>query len=493
MLVFISDLHLADGTSGTNTHPNAFHIFAERLRYLATRASYRADGSYRPIDRLDLVLLGDTLDLIRSSRWLQGHVRPWSDPNARELIQTLTEIIDAVLACNEPSLAILRSFATSTGVCVAPAGRNRQPQFNAPPQPVPVRIYYLVGNSDWPLHVAGRAYDLMRQKVAHHMGLASPLNEPFPHDALECDVVLESFRRHRVFGRHGDVFDPIHFAGDRSASSLGDALAIELIGRFTAGMQQLRHEAPPALLAGLRELDHIRPVLLTPVWIEGLLERTCPSPALKKRIKRTWDQLADEFLQMDLVREQDAWSASELIDGLERALKFSKRPSLGWASKIVGWLNSLRGTKSGSYYEHALAEPEFRNRRARHIVYGHTHQPETVPLDASFADGYVLNQVYFNTGTWRRVYQPTHLGLADHEFIPVENMSFLAFFEGDERRGRPFEMWTGLLGVGVEDRVALPPVQPAIHPAARPAAVVAPPLTAPHFGNGSFARAAGVG
>lgn len=492
MLVFISDLHLTDGTNGSSTHANAFHIFAERLRYLATRASYRSDGSYRPIDRIDLVLLGDTLDLMRSPRWLRRDVRPWSDSSASELTQTLTAIIDDVLAANEPALSVLRSFATSTGVCVAPAGRKGQPQFQAPPQPVSVRTYYLVGNTDWPLHIAGRAYDLMRQKIAHHMGLANSLNVPFPHDARESEVVLESFRRHRVFGRHGDVFDPIHFAEDRSTSSLGDAIVIDLVGRFQLQVEELKQEAPPALLAGLNELNHIRPVLLTPPWIEGLLERTCPSPALKKQIKRTWDRLADEFLQLKLVREQDAWSPSELIDGLERALKFSKRPSQGWAGKIAAWMNSLRGAKSGSYCEHALAEPEFRNRRARYIVYGHTHGPETVPLDASFADGYVLNQLYFNTGTWQRVYQPTHLGPADHEFIPAENMTFLAFFEGDERRGRPFEMWTGLLGVGAEEPFAQSQVQPVVRPLARIAAV-APPVTAPHFSGGTFARAASVG
>jgi len=112
-------------------------------------------------------------------------------------------------------------------------------------------------------------------------------------------------------------------------------------------------------------------------------------------------------------------------------------------------------------------------------------------LDASFADGYVLNQVYFNTGTWRRVYQPTHLGPSDHEFIPAENMTFLTFFEADERRGRPFEMWTGLLGVGADEPCAQSQVQPRVRPTARPAA--APPSTAPQFRSGAFARAANVG
>ena len=63
----------------------------------------------------------------------------------------------------------------------------------------------------------------------------------------------------------------------------------------------------------------------------------------------------------------------------------------------------LRGADDASYYQHALAEQDFRNRRAKHIVYGHTHYAESVPLDASFAEGYVLNQAYFNSGTWRRV------------------------------------------------------------------------------------------
>jgi hypothetical protein len=157
------------------------------------------------------------------------------------------------------------------------------------------------------------------------------------------------------------------------------------------------------------------------------------------------------------VRERNRWRSVDLVDGLARALKFSQRVSVGGASAIASWLNTLRGARGPSYCEHALAEPDFRNRRACHIVYGHTHQAETVPLDASFADGFTLNQVYFNAGTWRRVYQPTQLAPGDHEFIPVENMTYLAVFEADERSGRPFESWTGTLGIGADERVFLPP------------------------------------
>ena len=75
-----------------------------------------------------------------------------------------------------------------------------------------------------------------------------------------------------------------------------------------------------------------------------------------------------------------------------------------------------------SYHAHALAEQDFRNRRAKHVVYGHSHAAEIVPLDASYAEGYVLDQMYFNTGTWRRVYGLTRLASGEHEFIASDAM-----------------------------------------------------------------------
>jgi hypothetical protein len=59
----------------------------------------------------------------------------------------------------------------------------------------------------------------------------------------------------------------------------------------------------------------------------------------------------------------------------------------------------------------------------------------------------VLHQTYFNAGTWRRVYNQTQLAPREHEFIAADSMSYLAFFMDDERSGRPYETWTGTLGI----------------------------------------------
>ncbi len=448
MLVIISDLHLGDGTVGETLSPGAFHIFSQRLQEMATAASWRADGSYCPIERIDLVLLGDVLDVIRSSRWTaRSRVRPWGNPHAPDFVDQVGHITGDIVAHNEDALAAIRGLSAEGGILVPPMLRSGRPDHAAEGQPVVVRTHYMVGNHDWFYHLPGPNYDELRRSLIEQMGLANRPDQPFPHDITESDELLQAMRRHKVTARHGDLFDPFNFEGDRDTSSLGDMMVIELANRFTAEIESgLGDELPAAAVLGLRELDNVRPLLLIPVWIDGLLERTCTSPALRKRVKQVWDHLADEFLSIDPVCDRDSWSPFDLVDGLQRALKFSKRLSIGWGSSIVEWLHKIRGDRSSSYYEYALTEQDFRNRRSRHIVYGHTHVSETVPLDASYAEGYVLNQTYFNSGTWRRVHGQTRSAPGEHEFIASDVMTYLSFFQGDERKGRPYETWSGSLG-----------------------------------------------
>jgi hypothetical protein len=170
------------------------------------------------------------------------------------------------------------------------------------------------------------------------------------------------------------------------------------------------------------------------------------------------------------------------VDGLAAALKFSNRLSLGWTTRIARWLHGLRGTDTASYAPHACTEQDFRNRRARHIVYGHTHEPETVALDASYADGFVLNQLYLNTGTWRRCHRATQFAPAENEFIATDQATLVATYQGDERSGRPLESWTGTLGVsGLEQVVARVDSGREEYAADQPFPTSRVPVRPPHF------------
>jgi len=113
MLVIISDLHLTDGTSGQTIKARAFQIFAERLQELARDASTRKSGLYKPVERIDIVLLGDILDAIRSTTWDQppSKVRPWDDFRKSEFTDQVQHVTDRVLAHNRDALDVLRSLS----------------------------------------------------------------------------------------------------------------------------------------------------------------------------------------------------------------------------------------------------------------------------------------------------------------------------------------------------------------------------------------------
>jgi UDP-2,3-diacylglucosamine pyrophosphatase LpxH len=257
--------------------------------------------------------------------------------------------------------------------------------------------------------------------------------------------------QHRVLARHGDVFDPLAFGDDRDAASLSDVIVIELIARFLQHVEsELADQMSATTWTALCEIDQVRPILLVPAYLESVLERTA-TPVIRNRIKRMWDYMVEQLLHLEIVRRHSAASPVDLLDGLAAALKFGRRDSQSWISRTLSFVASLRGATSTSYAAHALAEADFRNRRARHIVYGHTHQHEIVPLDASHADGYVLNQTYFNAGTWRRCYAPTQMAAGTHELVASDAFTLLAFYQGDERSGRTHETWSATLAPPASD------------------------------------------
>ena len=451
MLVIISDLHLTDGTSGQTIKENAFRIFTERVRDMALDASFRQDKTYKPVERIDILLLGDILDVIRSTAWLQEGTtaRPWSDPSNNAFIEKVKEISDAILTHNAPSLAHLRNLSQDNGLTLPPPDNTgKQPSGEDPQLPVAVKIHYMVGNHDWFYHLPGASYNSLRQNVVEAMGLANDFTAGFPHDPEESVELAQVLREHEIFARHGDIYDSFNFDGDRDEPSLGDCIVVELLNRFPLAVNDLMgSELPQACLNSLRELDNVRPLLAIPIWIDALLQKTGVGKHHVKKVKGIWDDLVDDFLQLDFVKDRDSFfNPFDSVDKLQIALKFSKGISLSAAGALAAWWTEQIGVGSDSYYTHAVKEKAFKNRSARYIVYGHTHDHEIVPLDVSFSESQRLDQMYFNSGTWRRVHRLAKGYPDEQEFIAYNVMTYLSFFKGNERKGRPFACWSGALG-----------------------------------------------
>ncbi len=188
MLVFISNLQLNDGTLAPLLSTEAVELFVAKLNELAAAASHRADGSNRPLDVIDLVLLGDAIDLIGSTQWLSTGARPWHDPGSPETFAAFDRIMRSVVEQNESVLEIFRGLAGGELI-----------RFPRDQHAVAVRIHYMVGDRDWPLHLPGQLASQLRRQLAQAMGLANRTDLPFPHDSTEDDKLTAVLRRHRAW------------------------------------------------------------------------------------------------------------------------------------------------------------------------------------------------------------------------------------------------------------------------------------------------------
>lgn len=458
MLVIISDLHLTDGSSET-VHQGTLRVFRERLRSLAYAASWRAGGTYKPITDLTVLLLGDILDVLRSCQWLDSaagsELRPWSDSRRPEFVRKIEAITEATLLRNSLFFTMLRELQSTSIATVPPASSGGRPALvdddgrSAARLPVKVHIHYMVGNHDWYYHLPSSDYHPIRAKVAAALGLENDPAQPFPHDLDEpaAAAIRRVLEEHRVFARHGDIFDPFNYEGDRDKASLGDAIVVDLVTRFAVEVKNaLGDSLPPECIAGLNEIDNVRPLMMVPVWVGGLLRRTCPDPRLHRQVEDVWNGLVDEFVRIPFVCDH-VGSGRRFLNSekLRLGLYLSKRLMRPEGSRFLVFLHSKISSPPQSYSPYAVQERAFNRRQARFFVYGHTHRYELAPLDSGYSSNGATSTIYLNSGTWRPVYELTRFRPGRETFVGYNAMTYLAFFKDGERSGRTFESWSGSL------------------------------------------------
>jgi UDP-2,3-diacylglucosamine pyrophosphatase LpxH len=444
MLIIVSDLHLTDGTVVRTTSASAFALFARKIKNLVYEASFRTDGSYSPVRELHLLLLGDVFDVTRSVRWsLPGDraavVKPWDDPADHAFLDTVSRVTDGIVANNAETGCLLRALQEGTLLEVPVSPSEKQTL------PVKVSNHYMVGNHDWFYHLSLPGYERLRQKLARDFGLANDPDAPFAHDPEESPPLKRVLEGHRVQARHGDIFDGLNFERDRDASSIGDVVVVELLNRFPLEVEnQLGRKLPGGFLEGLKEIDSVRPWLLAPTWVEDLLFRNDVRPELSEEVKRIWDRVVEDFLGLAFIRARDTSHPFDIVDRLELLLKFSRGLSIRTSSRLLA-ANRARFLRSRPSFRDALREAACKSGSALYVVYGHSHIHEMVSLPPCRPGS--APAVYFNSGTWRRVYESSYSLFRRGGFTGYDALTFLVFFQGSERRGRPYERWSGSLGI----------------------------------------------
>lgn len=432
MLVFISDTHLTDGTSGTTIVPRAFEKLCRSLNDVIY------DPAKSKIRKVEMVLLGDIFDVIRSSLWLNSDnsgepegpnppVRPWSEANATDSknrnLQNYTEsIVEAIIKNpdNIEAIGYLKAFKKEWE-----------------PKGVDVNFSYVPGNHDWLIN----RYASTRQKIADFVGMSDA--SFYAQNRFPEYLFLEDYS---VMARHGDYYDKFNHDGDRDASSLGDAIVIDLLNRFAVEVQQDKVIGKiTEVVDRLKELDNVRPLLAMPAWIQGVCNEY---PGVEEGLHRIWNGLVDKFFDIPFVKGHGHFWPNSLTF-LEMAMRLGSSFSFSKLKEILGsHVASYFYSKADDYRRYAFNEAALKSNNAKYVVYGHTHRAEQAPLDVvQIPKRDALEKIYFNTGTWRKVFEQTCFDEDKCEFIGWYVATFVLFYlESEREKERCYETWSGSLG-----------------------------------------------
>ncbi len=459
MLAIVSDLHFCDRTAvEKNVDPAAFKA---ALAEIYEEAHWIAAEQKRTV-HLDLVLLGDVFDLLRTERWFEAPLeeRPWGSVDALDgakpsagALARAGRILDDIVVQNKEALDTL-------------SGRSFQPGPD-----VEVRRILLPGNHDRLALHDEDLYARMRAAVGAADERTLSAEGVYPHR-----LVMHAYG---LLARHGhewdlwnfESFDPAaraHYEDDKYLPApIGDPITTELVAGLPyevklrlADVDGLSPAEKCAIYARLQRIEDVRPMLASLQWAyheTGCMSGTygqAKADLVRVALDDTVRTLAKRFLALPFYR---AWHErhSSLLH------PFSKATQLRAALEALSVVNAssqihllLLLDKLGSDDDENLdgAKGEdlahIATQGLRFVVYGHTHEAEVVPLHTIG----LAEDMYLNTGTFRqRVFRTED----KQGFIASDYMTYVYFFSDDEAAawrkhagstitGPAYTAWTGM-------------------------------------------------
>lgn len=426
MLICISDLHFVDETAGK--HNVSFKAFKGAFEDIQ-----KYGGEPKEVK---IAFLGDVFDINRSTYWLEvdESERPWGDvENKKDKIEIhANKIMDEIIEKNKDTFAILRG--------------SLRDQFGLEPE-----RYYIPGNHDRLCNI----FDSLRVKVRNNLGIPGG-TEPFPH--VFDDTVYGN--KYGVFARHGHEYDTWNYEGtdhfsdlDYAQIPIGDLITTEIAARLPYTI--LKHvgdsispEEKDNLKRNLEQIENVRPYSAIFNW---LFYQVKESPHLKKEIEQALAEIIENFNHLGYLqrwyKRHDKWNpfTYDEADKLQRALRVFKLFNIESAeglmkiyAKIFGSPDELPMDNSDKVLIEKAREFLGHTSDYRYYVAGHTHTPRQVPIRIT-SQG--LEQMYFNTGTWRGRYVQ---GLSGG-FISWKNLTYTIFYSREENESQSYETWTGTL------------------------------------------------
>jgi UDP-2,3-diacylglucosamine pyrophosphatase LpxH len=408
----------------------------------------------KTVHAIELVLLGDIFDLVRSDYWLTlPHAqRPWNGTLSSHTGMSTDE------AGNESRFAaVLRNVLAQECAQRFVAGIRNLPEASGKP----VALTYVVGNHDRVLH----NYDGLKSIIKDAF---SPLDVSF-----RTELQLDEYA---VAARHGHEWDEnCHgwkFAKvlqgkalprfDRTAyliMAIGEVITAELMAGLVFNARNMLRPQNPAdalLLKALGDVNNLRPMTDVVPWIgwmgaqqTGKYLQVCHTAfrdalrsTLATDLARKWDKLKVDWL-----------ISGDITDTLAKVLWIMERKNgltaLQDIMKVALPVKAIVDRISGQSDHDALASgaaEQFKTQtqRTQYLVYGHTHQARQDYFSATVQGGV---KMYVNTGT----FLPVIMRAADAKsFARSNRLSFVCFYNREEDTrdraddGPTVEIWDGV-------------------------------------------------
>lgn len=388
MKVFISDIHLTDGTTGApNITLNDVDFFWNDIQVEGIKEQ-----------NIELIILGDFIDCIRSLKW-KGKTQPWSTDAKAD--QTTAQIVNDILCKNKQVVDKLKNLFSG-------------------------RITYIVGNHDrliWQVKYA-------KNLVQNALGLK-------PED-IRLEYSDDSLGIHAVHGNQVDVYNSFDFS--KREAPIGDAIVTLLINRFPEEVGKKLQDNK--LKRALQEIDNLRPTLLAPIWIEYNIAHL--SKSKRESVKKVWQGLVEDFYKNDFVADwfdrYDVWyNPVDKADKLQFAFEhFTEAPMKKVLDKLIEIRNDFFKPKD-DFIKGAAKDMD--TKKSRYTLYGHTHEKALHLLGEDNGRG----KFYLNTGTWRRRIILGEARKRTPFFSSIKTISYVVFYDDKEKKvtGREFELWDG--------------------------------------------------
>lgn len=440
MCVLISDMHCTDCTVGNQTAEETdWERFFDQLK-LACRHPVEKDGVIAgdALDEVLLILNGDIVDLIRSSRWAEAGVYPWhrEHPRFAEIVLTIMRDI-VTLHADEPKRA--QDGRPYSGFFFWL--RNAVSELRA--NGIAVTVIPIVGNHDKELQVVPAARQMFyeqclgmaavdiplayRDWVARQLGTSS--EEPYP-----CLPVYFADPGLRLLATHGQWRDADNIrptAGWRFCSGwqperwqaeqyrafaepcFGDTIAAGLLSHFiwnTRSKMPMHAPGTARIVNILNEMDLFRPTVAGVVCMLREARNLSHSHPADRDLRDTILQCFSESVEAWLAHPESWQSAPwKMRIGLH-AVAWLRHLKWYWVDVLLMELMAKAQRLETSIPDQTVLnlpafQSGYRELGFRLHVEGHTHV--ALEAEARFIRPHERrNYTYVNLGAWRDAIVP---------------------------------------------------------------------------------------